>query len=104
MVVLVLDETSRVSDKADVYSYRIVLLEFLSDKRALDPSFSVYENGFNIVSWANMLLRNDRVHEFFHTSLWEAGPEDKLMDVLHFALICNADLVTDRLRMRQVVE
>ncbi|KAM3284464.1 putative LRR receptor-like serine/threonine-protein kinase RPK1 [Capsicum chacoense] len=97
-------ETSRVSDKADVYSYGIVLLELLSDKRALDPSFSVYENGFNIVSWANMLLRNDQAHEFFYTSLWEAGPEDKLMNVLHLALMCTVDLVTDRLRMRQVVE
>ncbi|KAM3250847.1 putative LRR receptor-like serine/threonine-protein kinase RPK1 [Capsicum annuum] len=97
-------ETSRVSDKADVYSYGVVLLELLSDKRALDPSFSVYENGFNIVSWANMLLRNDQAHEFFYTSLWEAGPEDKLMNVLHLALMCTVDLVTDRLRMRQVVE
>ncbi|PHU25704.1 hypothetical protein BC332_04036 [Capsicum chinense] len=97
-------ETSRVSDKADVYSYGIVLLELLSDKRPLDPSFSVYENGFNIVSWANMLLRNDQAHEFFYTSLWEAGPEDKLMNVLHLALMCTVDLVTDRLRMRQVVE
>ncbi|KAE8694373.1 LRR receptor-like serine/threonine-protein kinase RPK2 [Hibiscus syriacus] len=31
--------TCRVSDKADVYSYGVVLLELLSDKKALDPSF-----------------------------------------------------------------
>lgn len=30
--------TCRVSDKADVYSYGVVLLELLSDKKALDPS------------------------------------------------------------------
>ncbi|KAI5405379.1 LRR receptor-like serine/threonine-protein kinase rpk2 [Lathyrus oleraceus] len=35
--------TCRVSDKADVYSYGVVLLELLSDKKALDPS--------NLGSW-----------------------------------------------------
>ncbi|KAJ0963497.1 hypothetical protein J5N97_028619 [Dioscorea zingiberensis] len=49
--------TCRVSDKADVYSYGVVLLELISDKKALDPSFSPYGNGFNIVAWACMLLR-----------------------------------------------
>jgi hypothetical protein len=43
--------TCRVSDKADVYSYGVVLLELISDKKALDPSFSPYGHGFNIISW-----------------------------------------------------
>ncbi|CAN4084693.1 unnamed protein product [Withania somnifera] len=95
--------TCRVSDKADVYSYGIVLLELLSDKRSLDPSFSVHENGFNIVSWANMLLRNNQIQEFFYTSLWEAGPEDNLVDMLHLALMCIAEPLPSRPRMNQVV-
>ncbi|EFH44506.1 hypothetical protein ARALYDRAFT_915350 [Arabidopsis lyrata subsp. lyrata] len=49
--------TCRISDKADVYSYGVVLLELLSVKKALDPSFVSYGNGFNIVQWACMLLR-----------------------------------------------
>ncbi|MCE3049585.1 hypothetical protein HAX54_045209 [Datura stramonium] len=93
----------RVSDKADVYSYGIVLLELLSDKRALDPSFSVHENGFNIVSWASMLLRNDQIQDIFYTSLWEAGPEEKLVDVLHLALMCTTESLCARPRMRQIV-
>ncbi|WZZ06499.1 hypothetical protein YC2023_092420 [Brassica napus] len=36
--------TCRVSEKADVYSYGIVILELISDKRTLDPSFSSHEN------------------------------------------------------------
>uniref|UniRef100_A0A0D9VZ63 non-specific serine/threonine protein kinase n=1 Tax=Leersia perrieri TaxID=77586 RepID=A0A0D9VZ63_9ORYZ len=52
--------TCRVSDKADVYSYGVVLLELISDKKALDPSFSPYGNGFNIVAWACMLLQKGR--------------------------------------------
>lgn len=42
--------TCRVSEKADVYSYGVVLLELISDKKALDPSFSSHGNGFNIVT------------------------------------------------------
>ncbi|KAK4373254.1 hypothetical protein RND71_008638 [Anisodus tanguticus] len=95
--------TCRVSDKADVYSYGIVLLELLSDKRVLDPSFAVHENGFNIVSWASMLLRDDNIHDIFYTSLWEAGPEEKLVDMLHLALMCTTESLTARPRMRQVV-
>ncbi|KAJ8772435.1 hypothetical protein K2173_027612 [Erythroxylum novogranatense] len=44
--------TCRVSDKADVYSYGGVLLELLLDKKALDTSFSLCANCFNIVTWA----------------------------------------------------
>ncbi|XP_055801898.1 probable LRR receptor-like serine/threonine-protein kinase RPK1 [Solanum dulcamara] len=96
--------TSRVSDKADVYSYGIVLLELLSDKRVLDPSFCLYENGFNIVSWVNMLLRDDKIQDIFYTSLWEQDSEDKLMDMLHLALKCTTESLPDRPRMTQVVE
>ncbi|KAH9302047.1 hypothetical protein KI387_013630, partial [Taxus chinensis] len=42
--------TCCVSDKAHVYSYGVVLLELLSDKKVLDPSFSSFGNGFNIVA------------------------------------------------------
>ncbi|KAJ8563043.1 hypothetical protein K7X08_031495 [Anisodus acutangulus] len=95
--------TCRVSDKADVYSYGIVLLELLSYKRVLDPLFSMHENGFNIVSWASMLFRDDKIQDIFYTSLWEAGPEEKLVDMLHLALMCTTESLSARPRMRQVV-
>lgn len=96
--------TSRVSDKADVYSYGVVLLELLSDKRALDPSFSVYEDGFNIVSWANMMVRNDKIQDIFYTSLWKPDSDDKLIDMLHLALKCTTEYLPNRPRMNQVVQ
>ncbi|KAJ8485185.1 hypothetical protein OPV22_017670 [Ensete ventricosum] len=75
--------TCRVSDKADVYSYGVVLMELISDKKALDPSFSPYGNGFNIVAWACMLLRQGWAHEFF---MWDVGPHDDLVETLHLAV------------------
>ncbi|KAL9271040.1 LRR receptor-like serine/threonine-protein kinase RPK2-like protein [Drosera capensis] len=93
--------TCRVSDKADVYSYGVVLLELLSDKKALDPSFSTYGNGFNIVAWACMLLREGRAKEFFTAGLWDNGPHDDLVEVLHLAVVCTVDSLSTRPMMRQ---
>ncbi|XP_059283045.1 LRR receptor-like serine/threonine-protein kinase RPK2 [Lycium ferocissimum] len=95
--------TCRVSDKADVYSYGVVLLELISDKKALDPSFSPYGNGFNIVAWACMLLRQGRAKEFFTAGLWDSGPHDDLVEVLHLAVVCTVDLLSTRPTMKQVV-
>ncbi|XP_022155053.1 LRR receptor-like serine/threonine-protein kinase RPK2 [Momordica charantia] len=95
--------TCRVSDKADVYSYGVVLLELLSDKKALDPSFSSYGNGFNIVAWACMLLRQGRAKEFFTSGLWEVGPHDDLVEVLHLAVVCTVDSLSTRPTMKLVV-
>ncbi|OIW05416.1 hypothetical protein TanjilG_23242 [Lupinus angustifolius] len=94
--------TCRVSDKADVYSYGVVLLELLSDKKALDPSFSSYGNGFNIVQWAGMLLRQGRAKEFFTAGLWDAGPEDDLIEVLHLAFVCTVESLSTRPSMKHV--
>ncbi|KAG0458477.1 hypothetical protein HPP92_023634 [Vanilla planifolia] len=96
--------TCRVSDKADVYSYGVVLLELLSDKKALDPSFSPYGNGFNIVAWACMLLRQGRAREFFTDGLWDVGPHDDLIETLHLAVTCTVESLSIRPTMKQVVQ
>ncbi|KAL8161460.1 hypothetical protein V2J09_012949 [Rumex salicifolius] len=94
--------TCRVSEKADVYSYGVVLLELISDKRALDPSFS--GDGFNIVSWACMLLRQGRAKEVFTSGLWDSGPRDDLVEVLHLAVKCTLETLSIRPTMKQVVQ
>lgn len=96
--------TCRVSDKADVYSYGVVFLELLSGKKSLDPSFSSYGNGFNIVSWACMLVREGREHEVFIPGLWETGPREDLVESLHLAIMCTIELLSARPSMKQVVK
>ncbi|XP_052147762.1 LRR receptor-like serine/threonine-protein kinase RPK2 [Oryza glaberrima] len=95
--------TCRVSDKADVYSYGVVLLELISDKKALDPSFSPYGNGFNIVAWACMLLQKGRTREFFIEGLWDVAPHDDLIEILHLGIKCTVDSLSSRPTMKQVV-
>lgn len=96
--------TCRLSEKADVYSYGVVLLELISDKKALDPSFSSHDNGFTIVSWASLLLREGRGKEVFTSVLWEVGPHDSLVGLLYLALKCTVDSLTIRPTMKQVVQ
>ncbi|KAF5745753.1 hypothetical protein HS088_TW07G01346 [Tripterygium wilfordii] len=95
--------TCRVSEKADVYSYGVVLLELISDKKALDPSFSSHENGFNIVSWACMLLQHGQAKKAFTVGLWDAGPHEHLVEILHLAITCTADSLSGRPTMKHVV-
>ncbi|KAK1437698.1 hypothetical protein QVD17_03494 [Tagetes erecta] len=93
----------RASDKADVFSYGVMLLELISDKRALDASFSTQENGYTIVTWALVLWGEGRMEEVFTAGLWEAGPQDVLVELLHLGLLCTADSITGRPTMRQIV-
>jgi hypothetical protein len=96
--------TCRLSDKADVYSYGVVLLELLSGKRVLDETFSSYGDGFNIVGWATLLIHNHRPQEVFSAGLWQAGPERELLNVLYLAVECTEETMSVRPPMRQVVE
>ncbi|XP_062188489.1 LRR receptor-like serine/threonine-protein kinase RPK2 [Phragmites australis] len=95
--------TCRVSDKADVYSYGVVLLELISDKKALDPSFSPYGNGFNIVTWAVRLIQRGRVREFFIEGLWDKAPHDDLVEFLNLAVQCTGESLSSRPTMKHVV-
>ncbi|PKA56871.1 LRR receptor-like serine/threonine-protein kinase RPK2 [Apostasia shenzhenica] len=96
--------TCKVSDKADVYSFGVVLLELLSGKRSLDPSFSDYGDGFNIVAWARLMIHEDRLGELLYSSLWESGPKDKLLEIVRVSLACTAESLSIRPSMKKVVE
>ncbi|XP_014491383.1 LRR receptor-like serine/threonine-protein kinase RPK2 [Vigna radiata var. radiata] len=96
--------TCRVSDKADVYSFGVVLLELMSGRKSLDPSFSEYGNGFNIVPWAELLMTEGRCSELFSSTLWEVGPKEKLLGLLKLALTCTEETLSIRPSMKQVLE
>ncbi|XXG78252.1 hypothetical protein AAC387_Pa08g2232 [Persea americana] len=96
--------TCRVSDKSDVYSFGVVLLELMSGKKSLDPSFSEYGNGFNIVTWGKLLIMEGRPWELFSPMLWEGGPKDPLIGMMKLALACTVESLSVRPTMKQVVE
>lgn len=96
--------TCRVSDKADVYSFGVVLLELISGKKSLDPSFSNYGNGFNIVGWARLLIKERRPSELFSLELWASGPCENLLGMLRLATDCTVESLPVRPTMKQVLD
>ncbi|KAM1520983.1 hypothetical protein TB2_011083 [Malus domestica] len=96
--------TCHVSEKSDVYSYGVVLLELMSYKKPLDPSFSSHGDGFNIVSWVDMLLERGQDKEVFIEGLWDAGPQNDLVEMLNLAVACTVKTLASRPTMKQVVE
>ncbi|XP_051122161.1 probable LRR receptor-like serine/threonine-protein kinase RPK1 [Andrographis paniculata] len=97
-------QTGRVSNKSDVYSYGLVLLELISDKRVLDPSFYTHDDGFNISSWAMMMMNEGKTKDVFTAGLWETGPKDKLVKLLHVAVLCTVQALAARPSMKRVVQ
>ncbi|KAI3942993.1 hypothetical protein MKW98_005505 [Papaver atlanticum] len=95
--------TCRVSDKADVYSFGVVLLELMSGKKCLDPAFSNYGNGFNIVAWGNLLINEGRSSDFFSPELWEVGPKENLLVMLSLASDCTVESLSIRPSMKHVL-
>ncbi|MCO5609848.1 hypothetical protein L7F22_064080 [Adiantum nelumboides] len=93
----------RLSEKADVYSYGVVLLELLSGKKALDPYFSKYGNGFNIVQWAAQLYRKGKPLEILAPGLQEQCLQSELTEAVKLAVRCTMTSISVRPTMRQVV-
>ncbi|KAK3039163.1 hypothetical protein RJ639_028909 [Escallonia herrerae] len=94
----------RSGQNADVYSFGVVLLELISGKKSLDPSFSEFGNGFNIVAWAKLLMKEGRSYELFRPELWESGPKENLLGMLRLASACTLESLSVRPLMKQVLE
>lgn len=112
--------TMKVTEKSDVYSYGVVLLELITGKRPNDTSFG--ENK-NIVKWVTEIalspssLSQDSCNDA--TGIINVSSVDRIIDpkmnkstiaygqvekLLNVALSCTADLPASRPSVRRVVE
>ncbi|KAK3018312.1 hypothetical protein RJ639_002930 [Escallonia herrerae] len=97
--------TTTPSKESDVYSYGVVLLELITRKTALDPSFS---EEADIVGWAwslwskseeiEMIVDPNLLDEFIDSSIME-----QVTDVLLVALRCTEKEASRRPSMREVI-
>lgn len=94
-------QSGRATEKTDVYSYGIVLLELISGKRPSDASF--VEKGLNIVGWVISLRRDKNF-----PAILDPRCDDALMDsleaMLYIATLCLSPMPDERPTMNRVVK
>ncbi|OAY66225.1 Receptor-like protein kinase [Ananas comosus] len=98
--------TPRRSKESDVYSYGVVLLELITRKMALDPSFP--ENT-DIVNWVSSAVNNDYEIEAvcdpnLMSELMSSVEMEEVRKVLLLAVRCTAKEAGERPPMRNVVK
>ncbi|KAE8694678.1 protein IQ-DOMAIN 14-like [Hibiscus syriacus] len=95
--------STRLTEKCDVYSYGVVLLEMLCRKLPVDPSF---QDGLVIVSWTRKKLEENEECICFldeEISLWSNDEQQKTLRLLELALQCTQSMADTRPSMRDVV-
>ncbi|KAG6409397.1 hypothetical protein SASPL_127436 [Salvia splendens] len=95
--------TLKVDEKSDIYSYGVVLLELLTGRAPLDPSFG---ESIDIVEWVRRKVKSKAKSEAA-LDADIAGQcrhvQEEMILVLKIALLCTAKLPKERPSMRDVV-
>lgn len=88
----------KITEKSDVYSYGVVVLEVLTGKQPIDPTIP---DGVHIVDW----VREKRGMEVLDCRLRAARPEseiEEMMQTLGVAVLCVNPCPDDRPTMKDV--
>ncbi|XP_031502122.1 LRR receptor-like serine/threonine-protein kinase FEI 1 [Nymphaea colorata] len=93
--------SGRATEKTDVYSFGVLVLEVLSGKRPTDSSF--IEKGLNIVGWLNLLASESKLREIADPSCEGVQPES-LDALVLIAMQCVSSNPEDRPTMHRVVQ
>ncbi|RAL51678.1 hypothetical protein DM860_010396 [Cuscuta australis] len=93
-------EMKRLSQKADVYSFGVLLLEVLTGRKVPSPG----DPAFDLPKWARSVVRDEWTAEVFDEELLRyKNIEEELVSVLHIALACVIQQPEKRPTMGEVV-
>ncbi|KAK1262727.1 LRR receptor-like serine/threonine-protein kinase FEI 1 [Acorus gramineus] len=94
-------QSGRATEKTDVYSFGVLVLEVISGKRTTDSSY--IEKGLNIVGMLNLLAKENRQREMID-QLCEGVQGESLDALLSVASQCISSCPEDRPTMHRVVQ
>lgn len=94
-------QSGRATEKTDVYSFGVLILEIISGKRPTDSSF--IEKGLNIVGWLNFLVAEDRRREMIDPNC-EGVQLERLDALILVAIRCVSSSPEDRPTMHRAVQ
>jgi len=92
----------KVTEKCDIYSYGVVLLELLTGRAPVQP----LEQGGDLVNWVRNYIRNNSLSPGIldaRLNLEDKAIVDHMMTVMKLALLCTSMSPFDRPSMREVV-
>eukprot|EP00250_Pteridium_aquilinum_P014442 c21990_g1_i3 orf=39-1901(+) len=89
------------SEKTDVYSYGVLLLELISGKRPTDATF--VEMGMNLAGWVDMLIKENRLNDVLDPTCDEVA-KDSVEFMLSLAMSCASATPEKRPCMSKVVQ
>ncbi|KAM0937965.1 putative protein kinase RLK-Pelle-LRR-XI-1 family [Dioscorea sansibarensis] len=97
--------TLKINEKSDVYSFGVVLLELVTGRKAIDPSFGESKD---IVKWVSEEVAGKEL-ELKHVmdprlQQVSASGYEEMVRVLHVGLLCTSYLPINRPSMRMVVD
>lgn len=92
----------KVTEKCDIYSYGVVLLELLTGRTPVQP----LEQGGDLVTWVRNYIRDQSLSPGILDSRLNQQDDttvSHMITVLKIALICTSMSPSDRPTMREVV-
>lgn len=95
-------QSGRATEKGDVYSYGVMLLELISGKRPTDSL--LIKKGLNLVSWATSCIKSNQIQDLVERNCLEEVSIERIESVLQIALQCISPAPEERPTMDRVVQ
>eukprot|EP01018_Ginkgo_biloba_P021763 Gb_19492 [translate_table: standard] len=97
-------ESRKISQRADVYSFGVILLEILTGKAPVE--YQVQEgNGLDLPNWVQSVVREEWTAEVFDLELMRyKNIEEELVAMLQIAMVCVSPSSEQRPKMSHVVK